>query len=87
MEGVRSCGRGRSTTKTITTILSDQLSSEDVPGCTGLAKWQIVKGEGKLIRDGKTYWWFPHHKWDIFYDGVYMEHDPVDGHKAWKARL
>ena len=57
-----------------------------MPGCPGLTKWQIVKREEKLNRDGKTYWWCPHHNRDNFYDGMYMDHDPRDDHKAWKAK-
>ena len=87
MEGVRSHGGGGNPTKTSTTDLSGQGSINDVPGCPRLAKWRIVKVEEKLTRDGKTYWWCPHHRRDNFYDGMYMEHDPGDGHKAWKSNL
>ena len=33
------------------------------------------------------YWWCPHHKRDSFYDGMYMNHDPVDCHKTYKEQL
>ena len=55
LDGVRSHGGVRNPTKNTTTSLSGQGSSKDVPGCPGLAKWLIVKGEEKLTRDGKTY--------------------------------
>ena len=39
LEGVRYCSGGVTPTKTTTTSLSGQRSSEDVPRCPGLAKW------------------------------------------------
>ena len=87
LQGVRYRGRGVNTTNTTTTNPSGQGGRGYEPGCHGLSKCRIVKGEENIYRDVKTYWWCPHHKQDYLYDGVYMEHDPGYGHKVCKANL
>ena len=39
----------------------------------------------KVFKDGKWYWWCDHHKWDGFYDGLYVTHSP-ENHDEWKAK-
>ena len=87
LEGVISHSGSGNTTNTTTISLSGQGGSKDVPGCPRLAKLLIVKGEEKITRDGKNYWWCPHHKRYNVYDGMYMDHDPGYGHTAWKAKI
>lgn len=51
---------------------------------SNVEEWRKKKiGETKIM-DGKTYHWCPHHNRDDYYDGLYMQHDPKDGHKKWQ---
>ena len=36
-----------------------------------------------MDRDGKTWWWCPHHKTEGLFDGLYVTHKPED-HDEWK---
>ena len=87
LEDVRSQGSGRDPTMSTTTNPYGQVISGDVPGFHGLEKWKTIKGEENITRYGKTYWWCPNQKRGNLYDGMYMEHDPVDGNKLWKEKL
>ena len=49
----------------------------------GFPEWRTKKGKAEVTRDGKTYWWCPHHKREGYFDGLYMPHKPED-HDAWK---
>ena len=44
-----------------------------------------MKKEGaEKVVDGVTWWWCPDHKLDGVFDGLYMKHQPGEGHKKWK---
>ena len=36
-----------------------------------------------MDKDGKTWWWCPHHKAEGLFDGLYVTHKPED-HDEWK---
>ena len=64
-----------------------QSSDGVVPGTDSLPAWRIVHNKGdKCTVDGTDYWWCPHHKKPGSWDGMYMPHNPNDGHEQWKAR-
>ena len=47
-------------------------------------KWRIIKDRGETFeRDGKQWWWCPHHKLEGHFDGLYMNHPPSQ-HNKWK---
>ena len=52
---------------------------------TEIAAWRMKKGPEKLEKDGKTWFWCPHHKIEGQYDGLYVTHKPED-HDAWLQR-
>ena len=39
----------------------------------------------KFERDGRTYYWCPHHKYPPHYDGLYVNHPP-EKHAEWKDK-
>ena len=51
-------------------------------GKLGFPEWRTKKGKDKVERDGKTWWWCPHHKREGYFDGLYMPHKPCD-HDKW----
>ena len=48
----------------------------------GFPEWRTKKGKDKVEKDGKTWWWCPHHKREGYFDGLYMPHKPCD-HDKW----
>ena len=44
--------------------------------------WRTEKKEASVQRDGKTWWWCPHHKKEGLFDGLYMTHKPSE-HDEW----
>ena len=52
---------------------------------TEIAAWRMKKGPEKLDRDGKTWFWCPHHKMEGQYDGLYVTHRPEE-HDVWLKR-
>ena len=38
-----------------------------------------------MDKDGKTWWWCPHHKKEGLFDGLYMPHKPSE-HDEWKKK-
>ena len=44
--------------------------------------WRTENKGEKCGRDGKTWYWCPHHKKEGLFDGLYMPHKPED-HDAW----
>ena len=60
------------------------------PGNSGrkpnIEAWRMSKTLGdKVQREGKWYFWCPHHKYSGFYDGLYVTHPP-EKHDEWKDR-
>ena len=48
--------------------------------------WRMRKTfRDKVERDGKVYFWCPHHKYPGFYNGLYVTHPPHQ-HDEWKDR-
>ena len=48
--------------------------------------WRMKKSFGdEVMRDGKWFHWFPHHKYPGFYDGLCVTHPPKK-HDEWKER-
>ena len=48
--------------------------------------WRMKKTFGeKFERDGRTYYWCPHHKYPPHYDGLYVNHPP-EKHAEWKDK-
>jgi len=45
--------------------------------------WRMTKTEDSLERDGKQWYWCPHHKMEGSYDGLYVTHKPEE-HDEWK---
>ena len=52
---------------------------------TEIADWRMKKGQEQLDRDGKTWFWCPHHKMEGKYNGLYVTHKPED-HGEWQKR-
>ena len=46
----------------------------------------MKRTDDKKLVDGVQYWWCPHHKREGFFDGLYMPHDPNNGHAEWQRR-
>ena len=46
--------------------------------------WRKVKINDTIEFEGETWYWCPHHKHEDDYDGLYMKHDPDQGHKKWQ---
>ena len=44
--------------------------------------WRTQKIGDKIDKDGKTWWWCPHHKKEGLFDGLYMTHKPSE-HDNW----
>ena len=42
----------------------------------------MKKGQDQVNRDGKTWFWSPHHKMKGKYDGLYVTHKPEE-HEEW----
>ena len=40
------------------------------PADLGLQSLEFVRGKDNITQYRKTYWWCPHHKSDILYDGM-----------------
>ena len=75
--------------------LKTQLKCNDADGASSANKrkgnfqleaWRMTKGEEKKVVNGVQYWWCPHHKCKGSFDGLYMPHDPNEGHEEWKRR-
>ena len=48
--------------------------------------WRMKKTLGdKVQKDGKWFYWCPHHQYPGFYDGLYVTHPP-EKHDEWKDR-
>ena len=45
--------------------------------------WRKIKGEASVERNGKQWWWCPHHKMEGEFDGLYVTHQP-EKHDEWK---
>ena len=50
-----------------------------------IAEWRMTKGAEMVERDGKTWYWCPHHVVPGKYDGLYVTHKAVD-HDKWKKK-
>jgi len=48
-----------------------------------IKSWRMVKTDDMVERDGKTWYWCPHHKVEGSYDGLYVTHKPEE-HEEWK---
>jgi len=48
-----------------------------------IPEWRTEKKGSKVDRDGKTWWWCPHHKAEGLFDGLYVTHKPED-YDEWK---
>ena len=47
-----------------------------------LPVWRTKKEGDKVNQEGKTWWWYPHHKKEGLFDGLYMPHKPSE-HDDW----
>ena len=47
--------------------------------------WRTEKKGDSVQRDGKTWWWCPHHKKEGLFDGLYMTHKPSE-HDEWSRK-
>ena len=52
---------------------------------TELADWRMKKGSEQMEKEGKTWYWCPHHKIEGKYDGLYVTHKPEE-HDDWLQR-
>ena len=50
-----------------------------------IPEWRTIKKGEKLDKDGKTWWWCPHHKKEGLFDGLYMPHKASE-HDEWKKK-
>ena len=50
-----------------------------------IAEWRMKKSTPMVERDGKTWYWCPHHKYEDMYDGLYVTHKPEE-HDEWQKR-
>ena len=48
-------------------------------------EWRIINKGKSCTRDSATWHWFPHHKREGLYDGMYMPHKACD-HYEWKRK-
>ena len=49
--------------------------------------WRKVKNKGDTcFMDGKQWWWCPEHKRTNDFDGLYVTHQPGEGHQHWLER-
>ena len=48
-----------------------------------IPEWRTIKKGDKVDKDGKTWWWCPHHKAEGLFDGLYVTHKSED-HDKWK---
>ena len=71
--------------------LKDQMSQSSALATTAgnqnkpklmIPQWRTEKKGERCDRDGKTWWWCPHHKKEGLFDGLYMPHKPCD-HDTW----
>ena len=66
-------------------------SSSDAPkqgkqgknGNFNLPEWRKTKRGDSITKEGETWWWYPHHKVEGQFDGLYMKHKPSE-HDKWK---
>lgn len=68
------------------TAVESSFGSNKRNGNSQLDAWRMKKGDEKKIVDGIQYWWCPHHKREGVFDGLYMPHDPDEGHAEWQRR-
>ena len=52
---------------------------------TEIVDWRMKKGQDQITRDGKKWYWCPHHKIEGKYDGLYVTHKPEE-HNEWLKR-
>ena len=45
----------------------------------------MKNGPDQMIQDGKTWFWYPHHKIEVKYDGLYVTHKPKE-YNEWLKR-
>ena len=76
-------GKSNSQANATTSGSDNKLKNKsDKEKALGFPEWRTKKGKDEVKRDGKTYWWCPHHKREGYFDGLYMPHKPED-HDAW----
>ncbi len=46
----------------------------------------MKKSEDMNVVDGVQDWWCPHHHCDGVFGGLYIPHNPTDGHTDWKHK-
>ena len=49
-----------------------------------IKSWRMKKTEDSVKREGRTWYWCPHHKVEGSYDGLYVTHKPEE-HDEWKC--
>ena len=59
----------------------DQKSSRFI----SIDAWRMVKTTPSVIKNGKTWFWCPHHSYKGKYDGLYVTHKPED-HDEWQKK-
>ena len=50
-----------------------------VEGLNNIESWRVNKSKGNINRDGQDWYWFPKHRTEGKFDGVYMKH-PANKH-------
>ena len=50
-----------------------------------IPKWRTINVGASCSRDGKTWWWCPHHSKEGLFNGLYMNHKPED-HAEWAKK-
>ena len=69
-----------------TITASDASKSKGSGQKPNIEAWRMKKSFGdKTERDGKVWYWCPHHKYENFYDGLYVTHPP-EKHEEWQDR-
>jgi len=58
-------------------------SSDTSKDFLSIKSWRMVKTNDSVERDGKTWYWCPHHKVEGSYDGLYVTHK-AEEHDEWK---
>lgn len=48
--------------------------------------WRTKKIADTVYVNGIQWFWCPHHKFPGKFDGLYMKHQPGEGHDAWQAK-
>ena len=48
-------------------------------------KWRMTKTTPMVERDGKTWYWYPHHVYEDIYNGLYVTYKSGD-HDDWVKR-